>query len=168
MHNGWLVMRDCQAGSSTGKLAGGTSRNTVFRRVVRTSVDREHPSIVAPVPSSARVTRYAVEGGSKRRSSVLELAPAAVAVVVGDMAQHLRQRLPRDGAVPVERDGSRGLVVVPSGDEVMRVGHDGAIVEKQVDVVLGGEQRAHVALQHEVGLNAPLDRLLYVGVRRVD
>ena len=35
-------------------------------------------------------------------------------------------------------------------------------------MVLGGEQRADVAVQHEVGLDGPLDRLLDLGIGVVD
>src|SRR5205823_7967163 len=59
-------------------------------------------------------------------------------------------------------DGHRpgGLVVVPAGDDALGIGHDRAVVEEHVDVVLGGQQRADVALQHEVRLPGALDGLL--------
>ena len=37
------------------------------------------------------------------------------------------------------------------GDDLLRVGHDRPVVEEDVDVVLRRQQRADVALQHEVG-----------------
>ena len=49
-----------------------------------------------------------------------------------------------------------------------RIRHDPAVVQEQVHVVLGGEKRAHVALEHEVGLHGPLDRLDQFRVRGVN
>ena len=45
---------------------------------------------------------------------------------------------------------------------------DPAVVEEHVHVILGGQQRADVALQHEVGLHLPFDRLLELRVGGVD
>ncbi len=57
-----------------------------------------------------------------------------------------------------------GLVVVPGGDDPVRIRDDGAVVEEYVYVVLRGQQCADVALQHEVRLGGALDGL---GHRRV-
>ena len=47
-----------------------------------------------------------------------------------------------------------------TGDDALGVRDDGAVVEEDVDVVLGSQQRADVALKYEVRLDGPLDRLL--------
>ena len=54
------------------------------------------------------------------------------------------------------------------GDDPFGIGDDPAVVEEQVDVIFGGEKRAHVALEHEVRLHRPLDRLDHFPVRSVD
>ena len=54
------------------------------------------------------------------------------------------------------------------GDDAVRVGHDRAVVEEDVDVVLRGQQGADVALEDEVRLDRALDRLLDLGVGGVD
>lgn len=38
-----------------------------------------------------------------------------------------------------------------SRDHPLRIRHDPAVVEDEVDVILRGEERAHVALEHEIG-----------------
>src|SRR3954453_19715247 len=48
-------------------------------------------------------------------------------------------------------------------DDPVRVRCD-RVVQEQVDVVLRGQERADVAVQHEVGLHRPLDGLLDLGV----
>src|SRR5262249_58085522 len=67
-----------------------------------------------------------------------------------------------------EGEGAGRLVAVPAGDDAVCIGHDRAVVEEQVDVVLGGQQRAHVAVEDEVGPHPALDRLLDVGICGVD
>src|SRR5207302_9085547 len=64
--------------------------------------------------------------------------------------------------------GAGGLVVVSGGDDALRVGDDGAVVEEHVDVGLRGEQGADVALQDEVRLPGALDGLGDLGVGGVD
>lgn len=94
---------------------------------------------------------------------LFDLSPAAGSVVRADLAQHGGEWSAGDGAVAVEGDRAGGLVVVAAGDDVVGVGHDGAVVEEQVDVVLAGQQCAHVTVEHEVGLHRAFDRLLDVG-----
>jgi hypothetical protein len=48
------------------------------------------------------------------------------------------------------------------------VGHDPAVIRKDVDVVLCGQQRADVGLEHELGLHRALDRFLDLSIRSVD
>jgi len=45
---------------------------------------------------------------------------------------------------------------------------DRAVVEEDVHVIPGGQQCADVALQHEVGLHLPFDRLLDLQIGGVD
>jgi hypothetical protein len=48
---------------------------------------------------------------------------------------------------------------VAPGDDVLGIGDDSAVVEKDVDVVLRRQQRADIALQNEVGTIDELDGL---------
>jgi hypothetical protein len=68
----------------------------------------------------------------------------------------------------VDRDHPAGLVAVAAGDDPVGVGRQPAVVEEDRDVVLRREQRDHVALQDEIGLDGPLDRLLYFRIGLVD
>jgi len=61
-----------------------------------------------------------------------------------------------------------GLVLVARGDDALGIGDDPAVVEEQADVILCGEQRTYVALEHEVRLDRPLDRLDDVRIGGVD
>ena len=55
-----------------------------------------------------------------------------------------------------------------TGDDPVGVRDDGAVVEEEVNVILGGEQSADVAVEHKVWLVAPLDRLGHIRVDAVD
>jgi hypothetical protein len=104
----------------------------------------------------------------------------------------IRQRSPspRRGATTKARAPRPGVAIVPSttmatrdtrwfepcrpfelvtgGDDPFEIRHDPTVVEKQIDVVLRGEERARVPLQHEVGPHGPLDRLHQFRVGGVD
>src|SRR5262249_7082294 len=112
--------------------------------------------------------------------NLLDLSPATGSVVGGDLEKHGGQGL-SGGARAAAGSGGAGRSVaawagegrvrrggVPAGDDAVCIGHDRAVVEEQVDVVLGGEQRAHVAVEDEVGPHPALDRLLDVGICGVD
>jgi hypothetical protein len=103
-------------------------------------------------------------GSQKTRSSLgstaFELAPTTGTVIGDDGPEHGGQRGCVDLLAPTNGRGPCGLVVVASGDDSVGVRHDGAVVEKHVDVVLRRQQRADVALQHEVRELRALDRLL--------
>jgi hypothetical protein len=62
----------------------------------------------------------------------------------------------------------RPFELVTGGDDPFGIRHDPTVVEKQIDVVLRGEERARVPLQHEVGPHGPLDRLHQFRVGGVD
>lgn len=64
--------------------------------------------------------------------------------------------------------GAGGLVLVTGGDDSLRIGDDGAVVEKYVDVVLRRQQGADVALQHEVRTVGELDGFGDLSVGSVD
>jgi hypothetical protein len=57
---------------------------------------------------------------------------------------------------------------VAAGDDPLGIGHDRAVVEEHVHVVLRRQQGADVSLQHEVRLSRALDGLLDLGVDGVD
>jgi hypothetical protein len=48
---------------------------------------------------------------------------------------------------------------VTSGDDPVGIRNDGAVIQKHVDVVLGGQKRADVPVQDEVRQLGALDRL---------
>src|SRR5262249_22308230 len=89
-----------------------------------------------------------------------DLSPATGSVVGGDLEKQGGQGVGGDAVAGAEGDGTAGFVAVPAGDDAVWIGHDRAVVEEQVDMVLGGEQRAHVAVEDEVGPHPALDRLL--------
>ena len=68
----------------------------------------------------------------------------------------------------VDRDRTAGLVALAPGDDPLGVGDHAAVVEEHVDMVPGGQQRADIAIENEVRLDGALDRLLDLGVGRVD
>src|SRR3954464_7746653 len=59
----------------------------------------------------------------------LELAPTSCPVVRDDLPEHGQQRGFVDRLPPPDGDGTGGLVVVPAGDDPLRIGHDRAVVE---------------------------------------
>src|SRR5687767_12438857 len=79
-----------------------------------------------------------------------ELAPAAGAVVGDDVSEHCFEGRRVHGLALIDRDHAAGFVVVAGGDDVFGVRDDGAVVQEDIDVVLGGQQSAHVAVQDEV------------------
>src|ERR1043165_807551 len=98
----------------------------------------------------------------------LHLAPAAGAVVRNNLLEHGGEGWGVDRFALTDGHRARGLVVVPSGDNSFGIGHNGAVVEKYVDVVLGRQQGADVALKHEVGTVGALDGFAHVWVGGVD
>jgi hypothetical protein len=82
--------------------------------------------------------------------------------------EHRCERSSLDLVSLVEGDHLRGLVALPAGDDPLRVGDDRPVVEEEVDVIFGGEERTDVALEYEVGLDGALDRLCHLRVGGVD
>ena len=64
-----------------------------------------------------------------------------------------------DLLVLTDRDGSGGLVVVAAGDDALRIRNDRAVIKEDVHMIFGSEQCANIALEYEIGLDSPLDRL---------
>ena len=54
------------------------------------------------------------------------------------------------------------------GDDAFWIGDDATVVHEDVHVILGREERADVALEHEVRLDRALDGLLDLGIGGVD
>src|SRR6266700_1101732 len=94
----------------------------------------------------------------------LELAPAASPVIGEDLAEHGDERWPVDLLARTDADGAGGLVAVAGRDDPFGVRNDPAVVHEHVDVVLSGQQRADVSVEHDVGLPGPLDRLGDLGI----
>jgi len=46
----------------------------------------------------------------------------------------------------------------------MGIRHDAAVIEKDVDMILGGQECADIAMQDEIRLGGALDRLGHLGV----
>jgi hypothetical protein len=88
---------------------------------------------------------HTIAMGDLLRLGLLELPPAACAVVGDDLFEHRRQGARLDLFSLAVGDRSGGLVGVAGGDDAVGVGDDAAVVEEQVDVVLGGEEGADVA-----------------------
>src|SRR5262249_39762295 len=57
-------------------------------------------------------------------------------VVGDDLLEHGVEGGNVDRLVPAYRDGTSGLVVMAAGDDAIRIGHDGAVVQKDVDLIL--------------------------------
>jgi hypothetical protein len=79
-----------------------------------------------------------------------------------------RPTLRRRGGLAADGDRASGLVVVAGGDDGLAVRNDPTVVEEHVDMVGGREQRADIALTHEVGLHPALDGLLDRRIGAVD
>ena len=62
-------------------------------------------------------------------------------------------------ALEPDLDAARRGVALPLVDQPARVRCD-RVVDEDVEVVLGAEEGTDVAVEHEVGLDAPLDDLL--------
>src|SRR3954452_23399207 len=119
-------------------------------------------TVTASTPSTAHAPKTARNSKASRLTAppaLLQLAPAAGAVVGDDLAEHGLEGRRVDRLALPDRHGAGRLVVVAAGDDPLGVGDDPAVVEEHVDVVLGRQQGADVALQHEVRLDGPLDGL---------
>jgi hypothetical protein len=57
---------------------------------------------------------------------------------------------------------------VTGRDDALGVRDDRAVVEKEVDVISGRQQRTNVSLKHEVRTHRPFDRLDDLGVSSVN
>src|SRR5207237_10414232 len=79
-----------------------------------------------------------------------QLAPAAGAVVGDDLLEHGGEGGRIERFALTHGDGAGSLIVVPGGDDALGIGHDRAVVHKDVDVVLRRQQGAKVAMQHEL------------------
>ena len=95
----------------------------------------------------------------------LRQPPALLSATI--RSEHGEERRRVEPLALPDRHGPRRLVVVPAGDDVLRIRHDRAVVEKDVDVVFRREQRADVALEDEVRAISELDRLGDLRVRGV-
>src|SRR2546425_3969098 len=106
--------------------------------------------------------RSLLEPGSKRLADLIRLclylAPPTGAVVGDDGLEEVHEGALVDDIALADLDRSRGQVPVALVDDALGIGRDG-VVDEHVDVVLGPEQRADVAVQGEVRLPGPLDGL---------
>src|SRR6266508_829098 len=76
---------------------------------------------------------------------LLQLAPPAGAVVGDDVAEHGAEGGRVDRLAPADGHRAGELVLVTAGDDPLRVGRDdAAVIEEDVDVVLGRQQGADV------------------------
>jgi hypothetical protein len=90
---------------------------------------------------------------------LFDLAPATSAVVGDDLSEHLAESAGVDLLVLTYRDHAGGFVLVTACNDAFGIRNDRPVVEENVDVVLRGQQRADVALEHEIGLHPPLNGL---------
>jgi hypothetical protein len=79
------------------------------------------------------------------------LAPTPSAIVRDDVLDDRRERSPIDGVASADRDRARGLIAMAAGDDAQGIRHYATVVQKDVDVVLGGEERADVACKTKYG-----------------
>lgn len=105
-------------------------------------------------------------GGSTARA--LQAPPAAGAIVGDDLFDDGREGWRRDGLTLADRDGARRRVAMSAGDDPVRIGDDAAVVDEDVDVILGREERANVAVKHEVRELGALDGFDHLWVGGVD
>src|ERR1051326_697335 len=94
---------------------------------------------------------------------LLDTSPAAGAVSRDDRTNHLQQGRLVDRVASIDLDRPGGRIALALVDDAVGI-PDGRVVDEDVDVVLGREQGADVALQNEVGPHRSLDRLLHFGV----
>src|SRR5215211_8392280 len=100
---------------------------------------------------------------------MFRLVTAAGAVVGDDVLEHGREGGGVDRLALADGHGTGELVVVAAGDDPLGIGgYAAAVIEEDVDVVLGRQQGANVALQDEVGLAGPLDGLGHLRVGGMD
>jgi hypothetical protein len=100
--------------------------------------------------------------------SSLEFSPATGSVVGNDCIEHGSQSRRVQGFPVTDRDGACGLVVVAGGDDSVGTGHDAAVIEKEVDVILGRQNCTDVAMQDEIRLGSALDGLGYLWIDGMD
>src|SRR5260221_6533567 len=93
-----------------------------------------------------------------RLSAAFDLTPAS-GVVVGDNGLEEGQERPLvEGFTLAHLNRACGQVALPLIDDALGIRCDG-VVDKDVDMVPGGEQRANVAIQREVWPVGALDSL---------
>ena len=97
----------------------------------------------------------------------LELPPPSGAVVCDNGPEHVGERLLVDPLALTDRHASCRLVLVTCGNDAVRIGRD-RIVDEDVDVVLGREQGADVAIQNEIRAVSALDGLRDLWIRGVN
>src|SRR5918999_734951 len=131
-------------------------------------------SFARPQPGTTDLTQGLLGGwpGNQRSHNLvtytLELAPAAGPVVRDDLLEHGAESARVERLALTDGHRSRGLVVVSARDDPFGIGDDPAVVEEHVDMVLGRQEGADVAFQHEVWLDGALDGLHDLRVRGVD
>lgn len=88
----------------------------------------------------------------------LQAAPAAGPIVSDYCLEEVQQRALVDGFAFVHLNGSRGRIVLPLVDDALGVRRN-RVVDEDVDMVFGSQERANVTVQCEVGQFGPLDGL---------
>src|SRR5438132_1034499 len=134
----------------------------------RTNLQTAGASLGREKPKPSRLASAAVRGSASGLPFALQFAPAAGPVVRDDLLDHGAERGCVDGLALADGHRAGGLVVVAGGDDSLGIRDDRAVVEKDVDVVPGGQQGADVALQHEIWPVGALDCLGDLGIGVVD
>ena len=80
----------------------------------------------------------------------LQCTPTAGAVVGNYLLEHGCEGKCVDRFILTDGHGAGRLIIAPGSDDALRIGDDGTVVEKYVDMVPRGQQGADVALQDEV------------------
>src|SRR6266511_4421485 len=137
--------------------------------VAPSRLTRPHiPHMAASLESGqARTCKCSLRVGPEL-SRALQLAPAPGPVVRHDLLEHCFERRRVDRFILAKGDSTSGFVLVPAGDDPLRIGNDRAVIQEDVDVILCRQQGADVALEHEVGTVPELDGLNHARVGSMD
>ena len=109
----------------------------------------------------------ALDRERERHLPVVEMAPASRAVSGYDSSEHRQERPLIDRVTLVDLERLRRGVAITLVDDLVRICNM-RVVYKQVDVIFGRQQRADVAVEHEVRLNRTLNRLLNLRISGMD
>ncbi len=113
-------------------------------------------------------SRDLVARWNRTSAGALQSAPAAGAIVRNDVLEYGGERRHTDRFTLMNGHGAGRRVVMTGGDDALGIRDDGAVVEKDVHVLLRCHDGADVALEDEVRTVRALDGFGHLGVGGVD